>query len=498
MKNPCAEKAQGFLHLQDIIASYEAAHELHVGGLGKHVHRLDLEEGVAERAEARGVAGEGGGIARHVHDAPGAHARRGAEHVFAAPRAHRVAHDHVRAEALFVELRHEPPRVGGVKFRVGDAVLFRVFLRVFDGGGDDFDADHAAGVPREAEGNGARAAVRVDHRFLSRERREVERRLVEHFRLLGIHLKERIRRYFKREAAEGGGERLPPPEAAELRPEDDVARAALHIVVERHQLRQGVPHLPHPFRFARQVWRSRDDNRHEFPAVAHAAQDVAHAARAGLLIVRRDAVLVHERLREEEEPVIRLPLDGAGQGGDDGVGPLPVIPETRPPARAARGHGHFIPVAERLGRGQHGAHDLRGIAADLRDRAGGAHPLRAELAFVREMGNLAPSARVVHGARGLRPVRRRREKFRELRGGVGFLYERHLRAHPLAGERPRHEESEALVFPDALAVHAQIVDGKFIHAARTDGDDGRGFHAVGPSRSSASFAAARASGERPR
>lgn len=37
-KTPCAEKAQGVLHLEDAAASYEAAHELHVGDLGKPVH----------------------------------------------------------------------------------------------------------------------------------------------------------------------------------------------------------------------------------------------------------------------------------------------------------------------------------------------------------------------------------------------------------------------------------------------------------------------------
>lgn len=401
-------------------------------------------------------------------------------------------------EALFVELRHEPARVGGVKFRVGDAVGLRVFLRVFDGGGDDLDADDAAGVPREAEGDGARAAVGVDDRFLSREGREVEGGLVEHFRLLGIHLKERVRRHFEGEAAQGGGERGPAPEAAELRTEDDVARAALHIVVEGHQLRQGVPHFPHPFRLAGEAVGGRDDDGHELPVIAHAAHDVAHTARAGLLVIRRDAVLIHEGLREEEEPVVRFLLDGAGQGGNDGVAPMPVIAEAHPPARAACGHGHLVPVAEGMGRGAYGAHDVRGIASDFRDRSGGAHPLRAELAFVGEMGNLTASARIVHGAGGLRPVRRGEEDLRELRDGVGFLHERHLRAHPLAGERARYEECEAFVFPDPLAVYAQVVDGEFIHAARADGNDGRGLHAVGPSRSSASFAAARSSGVMPR
>lgn len=98
------------------------------GSSGEHVHRLDLDEGVAEGTEPGCVPGEGGGIARDVHDALGLHARRGAEHVLAASGADRVAHDDVRCEPFLVELRHELSRVGGVKFRMADAVGLCIFF----------------------------------------------------------------------------------------------------------------------------------------------------------------------------------------------------------------------------------------------------------------------------------------------------------------------------------------------------------------------------------
>lgn len=353
---------------------------------------------------------------------------------------------------------------------MGDAVCRGIFLRVADGVGDDLDADDALRFPCEAEGDGAGAAVRVDDRFLPRKICKIEGGIVEHFRLLGIDLEERVRRHFESEPAQGGRERLPPPEAADLRAEDDVARPALHIVVEGDQFRQGVPHFPDPFFFTGKLRRGGDDDCHKLPAVAYAAHDVAHAACMGLLIVRREAVLVHERFREDEKAVVRFLLNSAGQGGDDRVAPLPVIAEAHPPAGEAYRDGHLVPVAEGVSGGEHGPHDVRRIAANLRDRAGGTPPFRLKLARIGEVRDLAAAAGAVDRAGRDGPLRRGREDLGECPHGIGFLHQRHAGADGLAGERARDEESEAFVFADAFAVDAQIVDGQRTGFAGGDGD----------------------------
>lgn len=471
-----------------------------MGCLGEHIHRLDLDEGVAEGTEPGCVPGEGGGIARDVHDAPGLHARRGAEHVLAASGADRVAHDDVRREPFLVELWHELSRVGGVKFRVADAVGLCIFLRIADGVGDDLDADDAPGFPGEAEGNGASAAVGINDRFLSGEFRKIEGRAVEHLCLFGIDLKEGIGRDLEAEAAQGAGQRFCAPEAADLRAEDDVARPALHIVVEGNHLRQGLPHFPDPFLFAGELRRGGDDDGHELSVVAHAAHDVAHAALAGLFLVGADAVLVHEGLCEEEEPVIGFLLDGAGQGGDDGVAALTVVAEARPAVNETGGDGHFIPVTEGMRGGEDRTDDVRGIASDFRDRAGGALPFGPELALISEVGDLAAAAVRIDRAGRSGPVFGRGKDGLQPAYGIGFFDGGHRSADRFARQRTGDEEGEALVFPDAFAVDAQIVNGELAPFAGGNGA-GRMFlphHGRACMRSRARFAASRSSGVRPR
>lgn len=493
-------RSRCFFILQEIFIPHEERDQLHVGRLGEHVHRLDLDEGVAEGTEPGGVPGEGGGIARDVHDAPGLHARCGAEHVLAASGTDRVAHDDVRSEPLLVELRHELSRVGGVKFRMADAVGLCIFLRIADGVGDDLDADDAPGFPGEAEGNGAGAAVGIDDRFLSGELREIEGRAVEHFRLLGIDLKEGIGRDLEAEAAQGAGQRFCAPEAADLRAEDDVARPALHIVVEGDHFRQGLPHFLDPFPLAGELHRGGDDDGHEPAVVAHAAHDVAHAALAGLFVVGADAVLIHEGLCEEEEPVIGLLLDGAGQGGDDGVAALTVVAEARPAVNETGGNGHFIPVTEGMRGGENRTDDIRGIASDFRDGAGSALPFGPELARIGEVGDLAAAAVRIDRAGRRGPVFGRGKNGLQPARGIGFLDGSHHSADRFARQRAGDEEGEAFVFPDAFAVDAQIVNGELAPFAGGNGA-GRMFlphHGCACMRSRARFAASRSSGVRPR
>jgi len=93
-------------------------------------------------------------------------------------------------------------------------------------------------------------------------------------------------------------------------------------------------------------------------------------------------VLVHEGLCEEKEPVVGFLLDGAGQGGNDGVAALTVVAEARPAVNETGGDGHFIPVAEGMRGGEDRTDDVRGIAPDFRDRAGGALPFGTDLAIL--------------------------------------------------------------------------------------------------------------------
>lgn len=136
-------------------------------------------------------------------------------------------------------------------------------------------------------------------------------------------------------------------------------------MVEGDHLRQGLPHFPDPFPLAGELRRGGDDDGHEPAVVAYAAHDVAHAALAGLFIVGADAVLVHEGLCEEEEPVIGFLLDGAGQGGDDGMAALTVVAEARPAVNETGGDGHFVPVTEGMRGGEDRTDDVRGIAPDF-------------------------------------------------------------------------------------------------------------------------------------
>lgn len=101
--------------------------------------------------------------------------------------------------------------------------------RVLDRLRHHLDADGLPAVPRQGEGDRARAAVHVAQHVRRGQRREGPRRLVEALGLAGIHLKERRGRQVEGQAAEHVGQRVRAAQGAEARAEDHVGARGVFV-----------------------------------------------------------------------------------------------------------------------------------------------------------------------------------------------------------------------------------------------------------------------------
>ena len=224
----------------------QQSHALHVHGLGEHVDGGDFLHGIAKSGEDLRIAGKGGCVAGDVDDARGLHACRCGEDGLTAAGADGVHDDDVGAKAFLVELWHEFSGISGVEFGVFYVIEGGVFLRVFDGFLDDFDADDATGFLREAEGDGAGAAVGVDDGFSAVEVGIGEGFFIEELGLGFVDLEEGEGGDFEGDAAKGRGQGLFAPEVMDLFSEDGIAFVVLDIVIDGDDFGEEFSHFGDP------------------------------------------------------------------------------------------------------------------------------------------------------------------------------------------------------------------------------------------------------------
>ena len=147
-------------------------------------------EFVAGGAEVLHVAGEGGGVAAHIHELFRGHLDDGVQGLFVAALSWRVDADDVNAliRMCFIPGWEHFFGCTGIELCVCDAVQRRILAGVLDGLRDDLDAIDLLRLLAQEEGNRAYAAVEVPDIFRALEVGEFERRAVHLFRLHRVHL----------------------------------------------------------------------------------------------------------------------------------------------------------------------------------------------------------------------------------------------------------------------------------------------------------------------
>ena len=190
---------------------------------GEHIYGFGGFQIVAAGGQEADVAGEGGGIAAHVDEAGRGHFGNGVDHVRGQALAGRVDDDTVRAGTL---RRKATGRLGGVRaeeFRIFNSVSPGVFLRVFNGLGDDL---HANGLTRgtgEGQRDRTRTAVEIQDGLVPFQIRQGDGKLVQALGLGRVDLIERPRREPETEAAELVLDRIGSEKRMEFIAQDRVA-----------------------------------------------------------------------------------------------------------------------------------------------------------------------------------------------------------------------------------------------------------------------------------
>src|SRR5215471_12809402 len=189
-------------HLPSDRRAREASDGFDVWGVREHVHGLNPIHAIAAVHELTEVAGEGGRIARDVHDAGGSELDQRAQRLGMEPGARGVRHHRLRAHALSDELRQGEADLAGEEGAIADLVGHGVAGGVGHRGGSELDAVDVSAAARELQADGASARVEIEDRLVTRELRRLEHEGEEALGLRGIRLEERVRGDLELDAAQ--------------------------------------------------------------------------------------------------------------------------------------------------------------------------------------------------------------------------------------------------------------------------------------------------------
>lgn len=416
----------------------------------KKIHRLDLFDLVVQLLKAFQVPGQGGGVAGDVDDAAGAHGGQDGGDLGGQALAGRVHGDDIGADAVLGQLPGHGAGVAAEELRVGHAVAAGILLGVLDGLGHQLRADHAPGVPGQAQGDGADAAVQVQHRLPPGELGEVQGGGVQPLGLGPVDLEEGGHRQAEGQAAQRLLQPVPAPECAVVLAQDHVG--VLGVPVEHHPrqggdgLPEGIHQLPLPGQLA--------------PVDHHAAQglprpvgpdvQVPHQALARGLVVGGNLVFLHPPDKGPPQAGHRLRLKEAILHGQHLVAPGPVVAHQRPILAGGHGELHLVPIAQGVLRPQHRGH---GEGQPAQPGQSVLHPLTLgpQLLGVGHVAILTAAAAGAQGTVRLHPIRRGGQALHPPAPGHVFLYllqpdppalpPDHVRDKHHPALQPRHPQS---------------------------------------------------------
>ena len=433
-----------------------------MAGGREHVHGAGPDSPVAKSGKALDVPAQRGRVAGDIHHPAGPHARHGGHYLLAQALAGRVHGDHVRTQSLPLQLGRDVGGVSTEKFRVVDVVAHGVFPCVVNGRRHDLRTQHPGGAARHAKGDGAGAAVEVQHRLLTRQARKLQCLMIQHLRLVPVHLIKRRHGELELQAAQGVHEEVLAPEGAVAVPQDHVAPAGVGVEHHTHGARRSGADIGGQLRLPGHLAAVGHHAAKALPRPVHPHIDVAHQALAGGLIVGADLIAAHplphrlcglvRHLRLDEAALDRHHLMAAGAVKAHGtVSPHGVLT--------------LVAVAERVS----GPQDLLHLQVRAAQTLQGVlHPLALgpQLLRVGQVLEIAPAANAEVGALRLRALRRGFVDPHQLSHCRGLHDPGDLQIHRLAPDGARHEHHRSVQPHDAQALAGVALHRAGVHAAR--------------------------------
>ena len=408
------------------------------------------------------IPGKGRRVAGNIDDAPGIHPVHGLDGIGTQPLPGWVNHHHIRADTLLFQLQGGGSGIGAEKFRVFNAVAPGVVPGILHRLLDYLHPDDPSGGGCHGKGDGAHAAVQIQHQILLRNSGKVDGGLIQPLCLMVVYLIEAPGGQPEGQAAEGVLDIALAVEGEKSVPQHGVA---LFGVDAEHQSGKAGD-LLEPLN---QLLRTGDflpvdDKAHQNLSGNRppADIDVPQKPLVRHFVIGSHPILVdiiHNRslhgiglLRQNIAAVIFHHLMGA----------CPKESGIRPTLFLRHGVLRLVPVAKAGGSRQNG-HFFQLLPGH--PVQAGFHPLRLQpgLLLVIHVPEIAAAAELGHGALPVHPVGGFFQNLRDFPGSPGLLRLFNPHPNPFPGNGVGDEHGAALNVGDALSLGGVVGDDSFVN-----------------------------------
>ena len=338
-------------------------------------------------------------------------------------------------------------------------VVRRVFRGVFHRLRHDLRADHPLRVPREAERDGARAAVEIERELSAVRCRVFHRARVKPLRLRRIDLEKGLRSDAEGEPQQLVAHRRLAPERVKLARQDGVAPRLVDVQYDPRELRAALAQMGNERIGPCTEAPRRDDAADRVPGFSGlAAEHVPHDALSACLVIGRDALARHELRHGGGAAAAERGLDEAALHRQQLVAAFAVEAEAGRSAPIANGKNSLVAVILRLLASEDLPHALL-LFADMPQRGVHALALEAQLFSVVHVQAVAAAAFAEERTGGLDAGRGGGGQQPFAPGEDGCVRDLHDPERPfLARQCARHEDRAPIQVHDAQRLGGHTVD----------------------------------------
>ena len=403
------------------------------------------------------VSCQGGGVAADVDQALGGHAGDGFDGVGVQALAGGIHGDHVRADARFLQAQGGLSGVGAEEFGVFNAVAPGVVPGVLHRLGDDLHPQHLSGRGGHGQGDGAHAAVQIQHQVVLCDAGQGNGGPVEPLGLVVVHLVKGAGGQAEIQAAQGILNKAGAIEGDEFVAQDGVALFGVHAEHQGRKARDPLEPL-HQLRHAGELSPVDCQAHQNLPGdLSPADVDVPQQAGVGGLVVDRDAAAV-DVIDHGILYLIRLLGEDQAAGiFHHVVGARPEKPGVGPALLAGHRVLGLVAVAAAVRRGQDGdAFQL----LPCQPVQAGLHPGRLQAALLRvvHVPEVAAAAELGHRAGPVDPVGGFFQKLGDLPRRPGLAHHLDAHPHPLAHNGVGNKYSDPLNVRNSLPLGSIVRD----------------------------------------